>query len=568
MTRMTGGEAVVRSLSAHSVSTVFGIPGAHNLAIYDALVGAADIKHVVARHEQGAAFMADGYARVSGLAGICICTTGPAALNTLASLGTALSDSSPVLCIASQIPAAGIGLNKGYLHECSDQLSCFRPVTKWSDRANTVASIPSVMKEAFQRMLSGRPGPVAVEVPCDVLDASDNVEIPEPTVVTHPKPDLEHLLQAAQLIAKAQRPVIWAGGGVIVSQASDTLLQLAERIQAPVFTTVLGKGAISDEHPLAAGSAILHPVSCEYLVGKSVPSSTETLETKEFFSGCDVMIAIGTRFTEEETDRWNLRLPNSLIHIDIDSNEINRNYPATVGVVGDARQSLQELNKLLDSMSLQNSSNRVEEVSELRKLILQDCYQLAPTGVELVKRLRANLPRETIIVSDLTLGAYWCRRLLDLYQPRTYVYPWGFCTLGFGVPAAIGAKLAQPSQPVVLLSGDGGFLFNCQELAVAVQFNVPIVILLFNDNAYGVLKPQQEVRYGRTSAVDLVNPDFMILARAFGLDGQRVESIDQLGLAVATAIASNQTTIIEVPLSLPLPVMEPAPRLLHQVGSQ
>ena len=224
---------------------------------------------------------------------------------------------------------------------------------------------------------------------------------------------------------------------------------------SPVFTSVLGKGAISDEHPLAAGSAILHPVSCEYLVGTSVSGSTETLETKEFFSGCDVMIAVGTRFTEEETDRWNLRLPNSLIHIDIDSNEINRNYPATVGIVGDARQSLQELNKFLGSMSLQNSSNRVEEVSELRKLVLRDCCQLAPTGVELVTRLRAALPRETIIVSDLTIGAYWCRRLLDLYQPRTYVYPWGFCTLGFGVPAAIGAKLAQPSQPVVLLSGDG-----------------------------------------------------------------------------------------------------------------
>ncbi|HIB88587.1 TPA: thiamine pyrophosphate-binding protein [Candidatus Poribacteria bacterium] len=432
----------------------------------------------------------------------------------------------------------------------------------------SVSSIPRVMKEAFMQMQSGRPGPVAIEIPCDVLDASDDVEILEPATVTRPEPHPEQIYQAVQLISKAQHPVIWVGGGVIVSEASDELLQLAERIQAPVFTTILGEGAISDEHPLAAGSSILHPASCEYLAGNSVPDPIGTLNSNEFFAACDAMVAIGTRFTEEETNGWRLRLPESLIHIDIDPNEINRNYPATVGIVGDARQSLRQLNQLLESMPLQNSADRSMEVDKLKKRILQDCCQLAPKGVELVQRLRTALPRETIIVSDLTIAAYWCRRLLDLYQPRTYVYPWGFCTLGFGVPAAIGAKLAQPDQPVVLLSGDGGFLFNCQELAIAVQFGVPIVVLLFNDSAYGVLKPQQEKRYGRTNAVDLVNPDFMMLARAFGVDSQRVESIDQLDLTITKAIESNQTTIIEIPLQLPLPIMEPAPRLLHQSRNQ
>ena len=258
--RMTGGEAVVRSLAAHDVDTVFGIPGTHNLGIYDALRAMGGIRHILARHEQGAAFMADGYARASGEVGVCISTTGPAALNTLASLGTAFSDSSPVLCIASQIPAEGIGLDKGYLHECQDQLGSFAPVTKWRARADTVESIPGVMREAFAQMLSGRPRPTAVEIPCDTLDESDEVTMPAPAAVDRPAPDPEQVERAARLLRAARRPVIWAGGGVISSSAGAEVRQLAERLQAPIFTTVLGKGAVADDHP--AGRRRNHPASC------------------------------------------------------------------------------------------------------------------------------------------------------------------------------------------------------------------------------------------------------------------------------------------------------------------
>ncbi len=559
--RMTGGEAVVRSLTAHNVNMVFGIPGTHNLAVYDALGDAGSIRHIVARHEQGAAFMADGYARASGRVGVCLSTTGPAALNTLASLGTAFSDSSPVLCIASQIPAAGIGLDKGFLHECRDQLGGFRAVTKWCARADTVRSIPGVMREAFARMQTDRPRPAAVEVPCDALDASDDVTIPEAAVARRLAPDADQIDRAVALLKAARRPVIWAGGGVITSDASDELRQLAERMQTPIFTTVLGKGAIADDHPLSAGSVILHPAA------------------REFLAECDVMLAVGTRFTEEETERWALRLPASLIHIDVDREEIDRNYPAAVGVVGDARASLRQINAQLREAQKLGSwattrsfcapqwgamgapTKRREDVAKLRQDILRYCHARAPEGVELVRTLRAALPRETVVVSDLTVAAYWCRRLLDIYEPRTNVYPWGFCTLGFGMPAAIGAKLARPERPVVVLSGDGGFLFNCQELAVAVQFDVPIVVLVFNDNAYGVLRPQQEARYGRTHAVDLVNPDFMALAQAFGVDGRRVTAMDQLGPTVAEAIAADRITLIEVPGPMPWPVMEPSARM-------
>ena len=542
--RITGGEAVVRSLAAHNVDTVFGIPGTHNLGIYEALRATGGIRHILARHEQGAAFMADGYARASGEVGVCISTTGPAALNTLASLGTAFSDSSPVLCIASQIPAEGIGLDKGYLHECQDQLGSFAPVTKWRARADTVEAIPGVMREAFAQMLSGRPRPTAVEIPCDTLDESDEVTMPAPAAVDRPAPDPEQIEQAARLLRAARRPVIWAGGGVISSSAGAEVRQLAERLQAPIFTTVLGKGAVADDHPLAAGATILHPAA------------------RAFLAESDLMLAVGTRFTEEETDRWGLCLPDSLIHIDIDSDEIDRNYPATVGVVGDARAALQLINAQLQELRRPDNGSAAG-IAKMRQEVWRYCQARAPEGVELVQTLRKALPRETIIVSDLTVAAYWCRRLLDIYEPRTNIYPWGFCTLGFGLPAAIGAKVARPDRPVVALCGDGGFLFNCQELAAAVQLDVPIVTLVFNDSAYGVLRPQQEARYGHAHAVDLVNPDFIELAGAFGVDGCRVTSIEQLGPAVAKAIEADRSTLIELPGTLPWPIMEPLARMFE-----
>lgn len=542
--RMTGGEAVVRSLKAHGVDTVFGIPGTHNLAIYDALREMGSIRHILARHEQGAAFMADGYARASGRAGVCLSTTGPAALNTLASLGTAYSDSSPVLCIASQIPAEGIGLGKGYLHECEDQLGSFAPVTKWRARADSAAEIPGVMREALAQLRSGRPRPVAVEIPCDTLDEDDDLAIPAPVAAEREAPETELVERAAALLRAARRPVIWAGGGVIGSGAGAELRQLAERLQAPVFTTVLGKGAVADDHPLAAGATILHPAG------------------REFVAECDVMLAVGTRFTEEESDRWGLRLPDTLIHVEIDPEEIDRNYAATLGVVGDARVALQLISDQLQELRREDNTIAAE-VAALRQKVWRYCQERAPEGVELVQTLRKALPRETILVSDLTVAAYWCRRMLDIYEPRTNIYPWGFCTLGFGLPAAIGAKVARPDRPVVALCGDGGFMFNCQELAAAVQFDVPIITLVFNDEAYGVLRPQQEARYGAAHAVDVVNPDFMGLADAFGVDGCRVDSIEQLGPAVTKAIEADRSTLIELPGSLPWPIMEPSARMFE-----
>ena len=276
------------------------------------------------------------------------------------------------------------------------------------------------------------------------------------------------------------------------------------------------------------------------------------------------MLAVGTRFTEEESLGWSIPMPESLIHIEIDEEEIGRNYVPTVAVVGDARESLRLLNERLGSELPHNDFDRTAEIAELRQEIIHDCTDIAPEGVGLVQTLRTALPRETVIVSDLALAAYWCRRLLDMYEPRTHIYPWGFCTLGFGVPAGIGAKVARPDRPVVVIAGDGGFMFNCQELSIAVQFDVPIVVLIFNNQGFGVMKPQQVARYGRTLAVDLKNPDFSALARAFGLEGRRVTTLDELRPTVAEAVELDQGCVIDVALDVPLPIIEPGPRSLFE----
>lgn len=532
---MTGGQALVRSLEAHGVTAVFGIPGTHNLAVYDALLDSS-IRHVSARHEQGAAFMADGYARAGGTVGVCLSTTGPAALNTLTPLGTAFSDSSRVLCIASQIQADFLGREKGLLHECSGQSEGFRAVTKWCQQATTVEAIPWLVREAFAQLGSGRPRPAALEIPCDVLDSEGRPALPAPLKTEPEQPRPEELFRACRLLEKARRPVIWAGGGVIRASASAALTRLAERLQSPVFTTTLGKGAIPEDHPLSGGNTLLHPVGRAYL------------ET------CDLMLAVGTRFKEIETERWRLKLPEQLIHIDIDPTEIGRNYEVSAAVVGHARPSLEGL--LERCQGATPSPDRPREVQALRDRIWGECRQRAPAAVELVECLRAELPRDSILVCDLTAAATWCHHLLEVYQPAGFHSPWGFCTLGFGLPAAIGARMAQPQRPVVLLSGDGGFLFNCQELATAVECGLPLVMVVFNDKGYGVLRPQQMARYGRTHAADLVGPDFAALARAFGAAALRVERLQDLSRNLLEALRQPGPCLVELTAQIPWPPIE------------
>lgn len=542
---MKGGEAVVRSLEAHGIEVVFGIPGTHNLAIYDALTH-SKIRHIVARHEQGAAFMADGYARASGHPGVCITTTGPAALNAISSLGTAYADSSQVLLIASQNPVTTFGLEKGLIHECPKQLEALRTVVGEALRPETAGAIPQTISNAFRSMAVGRSRPAAIEIPIDLLNDVDSIEILPPETE---RPDIfpiSELMPVLDLIKSSIRPVVWVGGGVITANASEVLVRFAEKLKAPVFTTVMGKGAMPGSHPLSAGSALNHWSGRSYL------------ET------CDLLIAVGTRFTDEETDSWTLRLPKKLIYIDIDPQSIGHIYEPTISLIADAKLSLEVLDEHLCDHVVDNENNRVVEVKKLREEIREDCLKKAPVGVQLVDAIQAGLPSDAIVVSDLTLMAYWCRRLLDFYEPRSNLYPWGFGPLGFALPAAIGAKLARPERPVIAICGDGGFMFNLQELATAIQHEVPIVLLVFNDNSYGVIEKQQEVLFGRKIGVKLYNPDFIALAKSFGIKGERVDTIDALEDSLSRAIRYSDTHLIEITVPVPWPVMEPSVRIFEE----
>ena len=533
--QVSGGKALAHALAAQGVTVVFGIPGTHNLAFYDALVEIPHIKHFSGRNEQGTAFMADGYSRASGRVGVCMSTTGPGALNMLGSLGTSYSDSIPVLSIISEIPSAYVGQEKGFFHECREQLKMFEPVVSWAHRINSVSSIPWAVREAFTRLHSGRPRPIVLEIPCDILDATSDVVISGQKISQSYSVDQTEITKAVELLQTSNRPAIWAGGGAISSNASSELIQLAEQLQAPVFTTVTGRGAIPDTHALGMGRTQLLPIARKYL------------------SDCDLLLAVGTRFPQLETDDWSLRLPKTVIQVDLDPSEIGRNYPVSLGIIGDARKVLEQLCELLSDSG--DRPDRSQEVSNLKKQILTDYRQRTPKTLRFIDTLRKALPRNTIIVNDLTVAVYWGQVFLEVYEPRTYLYPAGFCTLGFGLPAAIGAKLARPDRPVVMFAGDGGFLFNCQELATVAHYGIPIVSVVFNDNAYGVLKPQQVERYGRnTDEVELTNPNFVELARSFGIKGERVLSTEKLGPALTRGLKADQPWVIEMPITLPWPI--------------
>lgn len=540
-TKISGGDALVKSLESNNITTIFGIPGSHNLSIYDAISRSRKLNHILSRHEQGAVFMADGYSRASGLPGVCLTTTGPAALNTLVGIGTSYADSIPVLLIASQNSTELLGKEKGLIHELTNQLDCFKPVTVSAERINKFQLIPEIINTTFTKMLKDRKRPAVIEIPSDTLAFIGEISIPEPFNQKIRVINQKDLEKTIQLINSSKKPVILAGGGVISSNASDVLVKLAETLSAPVFTTVLGKGSISDHHKLSAGSVLLHP------------------QGKKILYDSDLLLAIGTRFTEEETEAWTLKLPNKFIHIDIDEREIGKSYSPTGSIIGDANDVLNSILSKIKTRDTTKFSDRSNEIKNMRESIRKNCIDISPNGIRLIDSIRNGLTDDTILVSDLTLASYWCRRFLDMYLPRTNLYPWGFGTLGYALPAAIGAKAAKPETPVVAIMGDGGFMFNSQELITAVQYDLPIICVIFNDNAYGVLKYQQKSLFNKTIAVDLKNPDFIKMGESFGIHSEKAETFEKLETSLSKAIDMNTTCLIEVTEHVPWPLMHPTP---------
>jgi acetolactate synthase-1/2/3 large subunit len=528
---MTGGEAVVESLKREGVKYVFSIPGVQIMGVFDALYGEKDLRLVVVRHEQTALYMADGYARVTGNPGVGLVVPGPGVQNALAAVGTAYACSSPVLLLAGQIETKELGREGGALHEVNDQLDMVRPVTKWCKRVMRIEEIPGAIREAMRQMGTGRPRPTEVEIPWDTMRSVGEVIFPPPET-PHENPDAQGVRRAAELLAHAKKPLIWAGGGAIVSDSSPELKDLAEALGAPVAMTAQGKGAIPENHPLSLGGTY-------YGFGPVRWAMPEA----------DVVLTVGTRITwQQARPATALRPPQKLIQLDADPSMIGMNYPAEVAVVSDAKPALKMLAEEVRRLKVNQgrwSSPELEQSRENHRKWLQG---KAPLQYQIIQTLRKELTDEAIFVCGVTNIGYWANLAYEVRKPRTYITSSYFATLGYSFPTALGAKLAAPDRQVVCVVGDGGFLYACAELATAVRYGINLVTIVFNDQAFGSTKSDQVVNFkGRIVGTEVNNPDFARLAEVFGAKGLKARP-EQLGKALQEALNSKQPVVIEVPV--------------------
>jgi acetolactate synthase-1/2/3 large subunit len=532
--RRTGGEWVVEALRVEGVRHVFGIPGIHNLPIYDALLRQSAIEHVLARHEQGAAFMADGYARSSGNPGVVVVTTGPGATNTLTPLVEARAGSVPVVVVMSDIPAALVGRDLGALHEVPNQIECFRAACRHAEALVDARDIVPAIQGAFDLFASARPGPVALSIPTDLLSTRTSARRVERRRGRPPCPP-DQIEMAARLLEAADRPLIVAGGGTVAAGAADELRGLAERLGAPVVTTVMGRGILPETHPLWQGVL------------------PDKRATEEPLRAADVVLAVGCRFAHRSTQGLLLNLSfapdQALIHVDLDPAVIGKIFKPRLGIVGDARDGLARLGRLLGTRPPRPGWDR--ERLHAFKTAADERY--TPQVAELVGTLRQTLPDDAIVVNDQTGINYWMEWRFPVLAPRTFLYPVGSATLGYGVPAAIGAKVANPDRPVIAVVGDGGFLFSVNELATAVKYRLDLVVVVMNDDRYGAIRYLQDRIFGRSGETELVNPDLPALARAFGAAAERVESPGALGPALRRALGRGGPCLVEVRMAVDPP---------------
>jgi acetolactate synthase-1/2/3 large subunit len=528
----TGGELVVEALRREGVRHVFGIPGFPNLAVYDALLGQGEIHHVLARHEAGAAFMADGYARASGEPGVVLVTTGPGATNALTPLVESYAGSVPVVLIASDIASDLVGRDLGALHEVPDQIECFRPVARWAEAVTEARAIPGAIAGAFDLLRTGRNGPMVLSIPYDLLNA--RVAAPQPTGGHGARPPchVADVEQAVALLARAARPLIVAGGGVIAAGATRELQALARRLGAPVVATVAGRGAVSEREGLFQG-VLPDRRAC----GEPLRSA-------------DVLLAVGTKFGHRSLEKLGLASDPgpALIHLDLDPAVIGRVFKTRVALVGDARDGL---GRILDGLGDGAPAGGWDRAWLAR--LRADAGPGYSRGIAaLIDALRATLPDDAIVAADQTGLAYWMEWRFPILRPRTFLYPTGSASLGYAVPAAIGAKVACPDRAVLAVAGDGGFMYSVNELATAVKYRLPVVFLVVNDERFGAIRWLQERLFGRAGEAELTNPDFPALATAFGCRGERVDATT-LGEALGRALDADGPTLLELPLAVDPP---------------
>jgi len=541
---MSGANALVEALRREKTEVVFGLPGGVIMPVYDVfykmqeLPSEMRIRHVLVRHEQTAAHMADGYARATGRVGVCMSTSGPGATNLVTGIATAFMDSSPIVAISGQVPRASIG--KDAFQE-TDIIGVVTSITKYTFQPRKAAEIPRIVKTAFQIATTRRPGPVLIDVPRDVQQETDLVEFTDDAVLLRkgpiPDPDPETVMKMVDALANARTPLILAGGGVRISEASAELIALAELLMAPVATSLMGKGCMPEDHPLSIGVIGMHGSS----------------EANRIVSSADLILVIGSRLTDRTTGNVYKFCPNSqILHVDGDKAELGKNKTPTMSLVSDAKKALKAINVGLQRQLPQKRElqwfHKVKNDMDLEQLEKDGPYLSAVRVVRLLRRL---LPREAIVTTEVGQNQMWCALHFQAYGPRQFITSGGLGTMGFGFPAALGAKTAHPDKPVVDIAGDGSFAMTENALATSIEEQIPVTVVILNNRMLGMVAQWHRRFYGRRySAVKLGrSPCFPKLAEAYGAVGMQVGDYKELSRAVKNALTSSVTTVIDVPIS-------------------
>lgn len=527
--KFSGAEIIIKSLQEEGVDAIFGYPGGQILPFYDALYDAT-LKHYLVRHEQGAAHAADGYARATGKPGVCVATSGPGATNLVTGIATAYMDSVPMIAITGQVPCALLGRDS---FQEADITGITLPITKHNFLVSDIDDLAQTIKEAFHIATTGRPGPVLIDVPKNIQVETTKFKYPESVNLRSYKPNTQgnkaQIKSAAKMIREAKKPVIYAGGGVVISGAGEELFRLSELTLCPVTTTLMGIGAFPETHPLSLGMLGMHGTkAANYAV-----------------SECDLLIAVGARFDDRVTGKIDEFAPNAtIIHIDIDAAEIGKNVRIDVPIVGDVKSVLTELNSRLEETGSRAWYDKIVEWKEKHPLTYPAGGKLKPQFI--IEQIYDITKGEAIITTEVGQNQMWAAQYYKYTKPRTFISSGGLGTMGYGLPAAIGAKVGRPDAVVIDIAGDGSIQMNIQELATAVHYNIPVIVAILNNNYLGMVRQWQEIFYDRRySYTDITGPDFVKLAEAYGAVGIRVTEPGEVKPALKQAIKANRPVIID-----------------------
>jgi len=522
-TEMNVGEACIKLLEAYGVDTVFGIPGVHTLEFCRGL-NQSSIQHVQARNEQGAGFMADGYARASGKPGVALLISGPGVSNAATAMGQAYADSIPMLVLSADAASQTLGKGWGVLHEVTSLTAMTAPLTAFSATAMTPEEVPVLIARAFSVFCSQRPRPVHIAIPIDILEmpANGNWKALEPA--QRPAPTSKEIERACQLLRRATRPMICVGGGATL--AGEAISEIADRLGAPVISSIAGKGIVAGTHPLSLGGGIVRA------------------EVLQYVKQADVVLAVGTELSEVDCFGGTLEINAKIIRVDIDTNKMHDRFPADVAVLGGAKSSCEAIAAELGEVSARFEA--AAEVATIKQALRTHLSVSEVRHCKALDLLRETLPADTIVMADVCQLVYTGAFAFDVSAPRLWNYPGGYCTLGSALPDAIGAKLACPDTPVVAFAGDGGFMFTMQELVTGAELGLALPIILWNNEGLKQIQDDMKLRDIELVGVTGINPDFMALARACHCHAMRAETAEDLRSAIDSAFSAKRPTLIEV----------------------